>query len=240
MTTAIHARFLTRATNRFIFSLSCTNRMTRQEAKNIAVLVMWSAAFAVSLPLLYQQIGGASPVFAFIVTLTPMGLLRYVHPVRSFGTPYCFHRLRDCEHHPEFAKKLGLPAFAWLLRHSPLRLLNSFVYLRRWPGAPARVLKHVLEAEASHFWAFFAAIPYIAFALFHGWWAGLTVGCTVQIVGNIYPYLHLRKTRSRLSTFIARSSVRLELPSKAPESTPPSVTPPAGAANAPSPCLADR
>jgi len=183
-------------------------KMSRQETKDIAVLVMWCAVFTVTLPFLYKTLGGASPGFAFIVTLAPMGVMRYVHPVRRVGTPSFFHRLRDREYRPARARRIGLVAFAWFLRHSPLRLLNTSVYLRRWPGSPALVLTHVLEAEASHFWAFFAAMPYLAFALFHGWWAGFTVGWAVQICGNIYPYLHLRYTRSRLDAVIAHSVER--------------------------------
>lgn len=191
--------------------------MSRQKAKDFAVLAMWSAVFAVSLPHLYGTIGGASPLFAFIVTLMPMGLLRYVHPVCPFGTPKFFHRLRTCEHRPAHAKRVGLLAFGWFLRRSPLRLLNSMVYLRRCPDSPDAVLKNVSEAEASHFWAFFAAIPYLAFALRRGWWTGFTVGCAVQIIGNIYPYLHLRYTRSRLQIFITRSAERSNRPMLPPE-----------------------
>jgi len=203
----------------------CQSKMSRPETKDIVVLVTWSAIFTVSLPFLYQAIGGASPLFAFIVTLVPMGVLRYVHPVRRFGTPRFVHRLRDCEYRPAYARRIGLLAFAWFLRHSPLRLLNSVVYLRRWPGSPTTVLTHVREAEASHFWAFFAAIPYLAYALFHGWWTGFTVACAVQIGGNVYPFLNLRYTRSRLDAFLAHSAERSKQP-KASEPAPTSLDAP--------------
>lgn len=163
--------------------------------------------------------GGGSAVFAFVVTLAPMGLLRFVHQVHGFRTPGYFRRLREWEHSAERQRKLGVLAWAWILRHSPLRLLNSLVYLKRRPESPAFVLLQVEAAEACHFWAFFAALPYLAYALLHECWVAVVVVCVVQIVGNAYPYLHLRYTRCRLSGFIIRSTERAKRPNRAQRAT---------------------
>jgi len=71
-------------------------------------------------------------------------------------------------------------------------------------------MQQVQAAEACHFWAFFAALPYLAYALLQEWWAAVVVICVVEIVGNIYPYLHLRYTRCRLSDFMIRSTERVK------------------------------
>ena len=148
-----------------------------------------------------------------------MGLLRFVHQVHGFRTPGYFQRLREWEHSAARQRKLGVLAWAWTLRHSPLRLLNSLVYLKRRPESPDFVLLQVQAAEACHFWAFFAALPYLAHALLHEWWAAVVVICVVEIVGNVYPYLHLRYTRCRLNGFIIRSTERAKTPNKALQAT---------------------
>lgn len=176
------------------------------------MVALLTVIFTVTFPAVYKTMGGGSAVFAFVVTLAPMGLFRFVHQVQGFGTPAYFKRLRAWEHSAARQRTLGVLAWGWALRHSPLRLLNSVVYLKRRPDSPGFVLAQVQAAEACHFWAFFAALPYLAHATLNRWWAAVVVACVVETVGNVYPYLHLRYTRSRLSDFMVRSAKRVHRP----------------------------
>lgn len=189
--------------------------MSPQQLKGAVAVVMLTAIFATSFAAVYKVFGGGSSAVAFLATMAPMGLLRFVQQVHGFGTPAYFQRLRDWEHSAARQRKLGVLAWAWTLRHSPLRWLNSLVYLRRRPESPAFVLAQVQAAEACHFWAFFAALPYLAYAVLHTWWTAVLVVCVVQVFGNVYPYLHLRYTRARLSGFIIRSTERAKGRTKA-------------------------
>lgn len=97
---------------------------------------------------------------------------------------------------------LGVPAFGELLRRTPLRYLQPLVYLKRYPGDPAKVQTQIEGAEAAHFWAAVLIIPYMVFACVKNWWGVLFWFMVVQVVGNVYPILHLRWVRGRLTRII--------------------------------------
>ena len=97
---------------------------------------------------------------------------------------------------------LGVSAFGELLRRTPLRYLQPLVYLKRYPGDPARVQIQIEGAEAAHFWAAALVIPYMVFACVQNRWGVVFWFMVVQIVGNVYPIFHLRWVRGRLTRVI--------------------------------------
>jgi hypothetical protein len=89
-----------------------------------------------------------------------------------------------------------------LLRRTPLRYLQPLVYLKRYPGDPAKVQIQIEGAEAAHFWAAALVIPYMVFSCVQNRWGVVFWFVVVQVVGNVYPIFHLRWVRGRLTRVI--------------------------------------
>ena len=107
----------------------------------------------------------------------------------------------------ESCRKVGILAFGRFLKNSPLRLLANRVYLRSCE-TPAEVIKHADKAETIHFWAFIIGMPYLVFCILYGWWLAALMAVTIQTIGNLYPYYHLRHTKSRLMKMIEKTNRR--------------------------------
>jgi hypothetical protein len=95
-------------------------------------------------------------------------------------------------------KALRVPAFGALLRRTPLRHLNAFVYLKQNPS-PSIVRAQLESAEAAHLLAAVLLVPYIGYACVVGWWEAVAWLLLVQIGFNLYPILHLRWVRVRIN-----------------------------------------
>jgi hypothetical protein len=106
--------------------------------------------------------------------------------------------LRPWELRGAVYRKLGVSGFGALLRNTPLRILNTTVYVSGNHRDPLLVLRQVESAEACHFWAALLLMPYLAWCALSGRWAVLGAFLAVQIVLNVYPILHLRSVRGRL------------------------------------------
>ena len=76
--------------------------------------------------------------------------------------------------------------------------------MSRYPGEPAKVQYQIEGAEAAHFWAAALLVPYMVFAGVQNWWSVVGWLMVVQVVGNVYPILHLRWVRGRLQRIIDR------------------------------------
>ena len=72
---------------------------------------------------------------------------------------------------------------------------------------PLQVCRLAESAEATHFWAAVLVMLYICYAFFSRQWS-VVADFLVQVVGNIYPIMHLRLVRGRLTRLIARGEAK--------------------------------
>ena len=172
--------------------------------RDVLILLAIAVAFGVSVNLFRRVFGFESPWFALLVMFCFLGLIAFARPLFLLGLPRWLREVRIWEVRGRFYRVLGVPVFGELLRRPPLRYLQPLVYLRRYPGDPARVLAQIEGAEAAHFWAAALIIPYMMFACVQNWWDVIFWFFIVQVVGNVYPILHLRWVRGRLSRVIGR------------------------------------
>jgi hypothetical protein len=106
--------------------------------------------------------------------------------------------VRPWELQGELYRGLAVPQFGALLRNTPLRVLNTSVYFAPGRPDPLQVRRHLESAEASHFLAAVLLVPYVIFCGWSGWWGVVAGFLIVEIVGHVYPILHLRWVRGRL------------------------------------------
>jgi hypothetical protein len=96
---------------------------------------------------------------------------------------------------------LGVPSFGVFLRNTPLRYLNAEVYIRRRNIDVSAIQMQLEMAEAAHLWAAFLLTAYIIYALAQKSWDIAIIFLLIQLLLNVYPILHLRYARNRLSEF---------------------------------------
>jgi len=171
--------------------------------RDLIVLLAVAAVFAVCLALLGSAVGFTSPWFAVIAMFNFLGLIAVARPLFLLKLPGFLRKERGCEARGKLYKALGVPAFGSLLRRTPLRYLNRFVYLKQCPD-PSIVQAHIDSSEAAHLWAALLLVPYMAYACAHRWWSALAWVTVVQIVVNVYPILHLRWVRVRINRLRGR------------------------------------
>jgi hypothetical protein len=162
-------------------------------------LIVTALAFAFSLAMMGRAVGPASPWMVLLVMMCFLGLAKIAEPIYLLKMPGRLRSVRPWELKGKIYRSLRVPEFGALLRNTPLRLLNTSVYLSGEKPDVRRILRLVEAAEASHFWAGVLLTPYLFYCAWTGRWAVLGVCLiVVQVVGNIYPILHLRWTRGRL------------------------------------------
>ena len=161
-------------------------------------------AFGVSLALLRQVIGITSPWLALLLMFDFLGIARFAEPLFRLRMPGALRPLRAWERRSDVYRRLRVPTFGRLLRKTPLRYLNTGVYLDREPRDPFRVRLHAESSEANHFWAAVPFMAYIVFAGVNGRWGIAALFLLVQVLLNVYPILHLRYIRGRLDRVIRR------------------------------------
>jgi hypothetical protein len=172
--------------------------------RNVIVLVVTVIAFGVSFTMLLQLLGGSSPWLGLVLMVDVLGLARMAEPLFTIRLPGAVRPVRTWETDGTVYRRLAVPGFGRVLRDTPLRHLNSDVYLAgRAPGL--LVISRKLEsAEAAHFWAAVLFLPFIVYA----WWSGhrweAVVFLLVQVLVNVYPILHLRMVRGRLDRPLKR------------------------------------
>lgn len=166
-----------------------------------AVLVLAAAAlgFAVSFVMLRQAIGANSPWLYLFLMFCFLGMAKIAEPLFTLRMPGRFRSIYSWERSGTVYRALGVKAFGRLLRSKPLRYLNLQVYLSRQRVDAEHVLRLVESAEASHFWAALLLLPCIGLSLATGQYWAATVFVLVQVFFNVYPILHLRLVRERLS-----------------------------------------
>ncbi|HKT26679.1 hypothetical protein [Dyella sp.] len=96
----------------------------------------------------------------------------------------------------------GIRRFGSFLRNTPFRYLNNSVYLTGRAQNLPELLRKVESAEAIHFWAAVLFTPYIAYIAFRGLFAEALLFVLIQVAFNLYPILHLRLVRARLTRLL--------------------------------------
>jgi hypothetical protein len=181
-----------------------------KRTRDVLILLAVAAAFGVSLPLFGRVMGFNSPWFALLVMFCFLGLLGAARPLFVLRLPGWLRQVRAWETEGGLYRSLGVPAFGGLLRRTPLRQLQPLVYLSRCPGDPAKVQKQIEGAEAAHFWAAALVLPYMVFLWFQNRWSILAWFTVVQVVGNVYPILHLRWVRGRMKRVFDKKLLKHE------------------------------
>lgn len=169
-----------------------------KKLRDVIVLLGIAVAFAISLALLQRAVGLTSPWFAAMVMFDFLGLVAFARPLFLLKLPGFLRKERAWESKGTVYKALGVPVFGALLRETPLRYLNPFVYLKRQPDFSI-VQAQIESAEAAHLLAMALLVPYMAYACVRNWRGAVAWLTVLQIGFNLYPILHLRWVRVRLN-----------------------------------------
>jgi hypothetical protein len=170
-----------------------------------ARLVAVAAAYVVAAAWYWRAVPGGftSPWFVLVAMICFLGLAFVAQPVVPLRVPAILRPVRRWETEGPLYRALGVRAFGMLLRRTPLRLLNTQVYLRG-RGRDRAALTALLEAaEASHLWAGVLVLPYLAYAAIQGAWTSLLWIFIAQVLVNVYPVAHLRVARHRVEKLLS-------------------------------------
>jgi hypothetical protein len=118
--------------------------------------------------------------------------------------PTSLSEVRRWELTSDLYRQLGVRLFGTVLRNSPLRFLNTGVYLSSDVKDLDSLYRRVASAEATHFWAALLFMAYIGYLYLSGRPQIATGFLAVQVLFNIYPILHLRLMRGRLDAILKR------------------------------------
>jgi len=166
--------------------------------------------FGVSFKLLSAVIGITSPWLALLLMFYFLGTAKVAEPLFSLSMPSALFKLRRWEQDGDVLRMLHVFSFGRLLRRTPLRYLNSSVYLDRQLGSLAKIRQQAEAAEATHFWAAVLFTPCIVFAATSSQWGIFAWFSIAQVFVNIYPILHLRHIRGRLDRTICRAKGKVQ------------------------------
>ncbi len=161
-------------------------------------------AFGVSFVLLRRVIGVTSPWLVLLLMFYFLGIAKVAEPLFILKMPSALRPLRHWELEGNVYRRLGVFSFGKLLRQTPLRYLNSTVYLDRECRQPLQVRLQAESAEATHFWAAVLFTPYVMLAGLSGMWNVVAWFSAAQVLVNAYPILHLRHARGRMDRIIRR------------------------------------
>lgn len=181
--------------------------------RSIVVLAGTAAGFAASLVLLQRVLGPSSPWLGLLGMFYLLGLSKVAEPLFLLRMPKALRAIRPSETDGAIYRRLLVPRYGKLLRDTPLRYLNLAVYLTPEQPDLTRLSRLAEAAEASHFWAALLFTPYIGYV----WWAGhrpeAALFLLIQVLGNVYPILHLRVVRGRLDRVLRRRTLQQGPPS---------------------------
>ena len=169
----------------------------------LAVAAAYVAAFALARRVVPFSVW--SPPFVFLAMICFLGLAAMARPIVDIRLPRALWRIRAWEVEQGFYRRLRVPAFGRLLRRTPLKLLNTDVYLGEGARDISRLNAQLEAAEASHVWDALLVVPYMVYAGVTGAWMTLAGFTLAQVVLNAYPVMHLRLTRGRLGRLAWRS-----------------------------------
>jgi hypothetical protein len=172
----------------------------------LSVVLVFGASFA----LLSTVIGITSPWLALLLMFYFLGIAKIAEPLYALRMPSALYQLRPWEQKGDSLRRLRVPGFGKLLRHTPLRYLNAGVYLAQQRGDVVKLRHQIESSEAAHFWAAVLFSPFIAVIALSGRWGIVACFSFAQILVNIYPILHLRYIRGRLDRTLRRVGGRGE------------------------------
>jgi hypothetical protein len=172
-----------------------------KKSAHIFIFLAGLILFAVSLHLFRQSFGINSPWFALLAMFCVLGVAALGRGIFQLRPPRSFRTLRAWERHGHTYRLLGVPSFGVFLRNTPLRYLNAEVYIRRRNIDVSAIQMQLEMAEAAHLWAAFLLTAYIIYALAQKSWDIAIIFLLIQLLLNVYPILHLRYARNRLSEF---------------------------------------
>ena len=175
--------------------------------RDLVVLSVAAAGFAASLLMFRRAVGIGSPWFGLVVMLSALGLIALARPFFLLRRPAAVRRNRAWEVRGGLYQAAGVRLFGTVLRRTPLRYLNQFVYLAG-SATPSMVRAQAESAEAAHLVAGALLIPHMVYACVQKWWGTLAWLTMVQALGNLYPILHLRWVRARIDRFHGRRRSR--------------------------------
>jgi 1,4-dihydroxy-2-naphthoate octaprenyltransferase len=171
------------------------------------VLLALVLVFGVSFALISTLIGITSPWLALLVMLYFSGIAKFAQPLFMLRMPKGLYQLRRWEEDGDVLRQLHISGFGKLLRQTPLRYLNSGVYLDRQQKDPLKVRLYTDSAEAIHFWSAVVFMPFIVLAAIAGEWSVVAWFLLAQVLFNVYPILHLRQVRGRLDRICRKADV---------------------------------
>ena len=166
---------------------------------NWLVLLTVVMVLGASCALLGSVIGMNSPWLVLLLMFDFLGIAKVAEPLFRLKMPRALRPVRRCERVGDMYRRLGVLGFGKLLRRSPLRYLNSAVYLVKTNGDLSEVCLRAESGEASHFWAAVLFTPYVMLAGMNCQWSVVAWFSLAQVLVNIYPILHLRHVRWRLT-----------------------------------------
>jgi hypothetical protein len=166
--------------------------------RHLAVLLATAGAFAVSFVMLARVIGADSPWLGLLLMFYFLGLAKVAEPLYLLRLPPSIRALHASERSGATYRALGVPAFGALLRNTPLRWLNTSVYVAATSRDIARLERLIESAEAAHLYAAALFTPYIVYVAWRAQLWQAAIFLLVQIAFNVYPILHLRSVRARL------------------------------------------
>ena len=136
-----------------------------------------------------------------------LGFVAFARPLFLLRLPRQLRVVRVWEIKSKLYRVLRVPTFGVLLRRTPLRYLHPLVYLSQYPDDPTTVQTQIEGAEAAHFWAAALLIPYMVYVCVQKWWSVIFWLLVIQVIGNLYPILHLRLARGRLKRVFAKKAL---------------------------------
>jgi hypothetical protein len=174
--------------------------------RSAVVFCATALALAISFLMLRDAIGGGSPWLGLLLMFYFLGLAKVGEPLFVLRLPESLREVRAWELAGSAYRRWGVAGFGRLLRDSPLRFLNTSVYLANARRDLHALYRQAASAEATHFWGALLFTPYIAFVWMQGQKGIAAFFLLVQVLFNVYPILHLRLLRGRLDAMRARRS----------------------------------
>ena len=173
--------------------------MALQKWRSFARLLCVAVMFGVCFAMLAAVIGIRSPWLGLLLMFYFMGLAKVAEPLVMLRMPQTLRAVDTRRVKQGLYRWLGVRGFGALLRNTPLRLFNTSVYRAGGKRTLAELARQIESAESTHFWAAVLFSPYIVLVWSRGFVAEAILFIFVQIVFNLYPFLHLRIVRARLS-----------------------------------------
>jgi Glycosyl-4,4'-diaponeurosporenoate acyltransferase len=184
---------------------------TAHHLRRLMAVVGAGLTLTLGLVMLAQVIGYTSPWIALLLMFDLVAVAKVAEPLFVLRMPAILGRLRPWEYTGMFYRQVGVRLFGTVLRNTPLRFLNTGVYLSSNVKDLHGLYRRVASSEASHFWAALLFLAYIAYLYLSGQPRIATGFFAVQVLFNIYPILHLRLLRARLDEILQRQERRVEL-----------------------------